>query len=322
MEDMERLTGKRILVTGGSGFVGSHVVESLLAIKAKVIIPVRSFEPDSYFHQKSFFSTTVLALCDLKDKNRVMDIIAKYEIEYIIHLGAQPIVSTAYVNPSETLETNIMGTVNILEAMRLTSGVKGMVLASSDKAYGKSDKPYKETDALRGDHPYEVSKSASDLIATSYMKTYNLPIIITRFGNIYGPGDLNFNRIIPGIMKSIFTKSILEIRSNGKYRREYVYVDDVVSAYMFLLNNFTKAKNQAYNISSKERYSVLDVIKICKRMFKNSLEFNILDTAVNEIPEQSLNCQKIHALGWKSSYSLEKGLKESSRWYEAYFSKA
>jgi CDP-glucose 4,6-dehydratase len=215
-----------------------------------------------------------------------------------------------------------MGTVNILEAMRLTSGVKGMVLASSDKAYGKSDKPYKETDALRGDHPYEVSKSASDLIATSYMKTYNLPIIITRFGNIYGPGDLNFNRIIPGIMKSIFTKSILEIRSNGKYRREYVYVDDVVSAYMFLLNNFTKAKNQAYNISSKERYSVLDVIKICKRMFKNSLEFNILDTAVNEIPEQSLNCQKIHALGWKSSYSLEKGLKESSRWYEAYFSKA
>lgn len=313
---MERLTGKRILVTGGAGFVGSHVVKLLVQNRVHVVVPIRSFDPSSYFSHSRLSESSVLVLCDLKDKQRVIDVVTKYEIEYIIHLAAQPIVTTAYINPSETLESNIMGTVNILEAARMSPMVKGVIVASSDKAYGKSKKPYKETDPLQGDHPYEVSKSAADLIATSYMKTYKVPIIITRFGNIYGPGDLNFNRIIPGIMKAMCSKTPLEVRSNGKYSREYIYVDDVASAYVFLLENFNRAKNEAYNISSKDRYSVIELIKMCREVIKKDFSYRILNSAVNEIPEQSLDCAKIHALGWKSTGKINKCIFETFSWYQ------
>jgi CDP-glucose 4,6-dehydratase len=319
MENMGKLTQAPILVTGGTGFVGSHLIEELAATHSRIIVPFRSLDPHSYFAQKQLDKKVVMAIGDCKDRMRMADIISKYEIETIIHLGAQPIVATAYTNPSETLETNIMGTVHVLEAARQTGHVKSIIIASSDKAYGKSTSAYKETDPLCGDHPYEVSKSAADLIAFSYMKTYGMPIIVTRFGNIYGPGDLNFNRIVPGIMQTLCTGEMLEIRSNGKYMRDYLFVKDVASAYIYLLEHFSRAKNEAYNISSDDSYSVVGLIKTCKKIFKKDIPFEIKNTAINEIPEQSLNCDKIHALGWKSRYSIEKGLEESYAWYLRHF---
>jgi len=321
MESMERLKGVRILVTGGTGFAGSHVVESLLEKHARIVISYRSIDPHCYFFQKNLSSSVILAMCDLKDEKRVRDIIAKYEIEYILHLGAQPIVETAYYNPSETIESNIMGTLHILEGARSYPKIKGIIIASSDKAYGKHDKPYKETDTLRGDHPYEVSKSAADLIAFSYVKTYGMPIAVTRFGNIYGPGDLNFNRIIPGIMQTLITGKELEIRSNGKFVREYLYVKDVASAYLFLLTHFSKASGEAFNIASGERYSVLELIKKCKEVFHEHIPYKILNSAINEIPEQRLYCKKIRNIGWKPKYSITKGLKETYEWNREYFEK-
>lgn len=319
MENMESINGKNILVTGGTGFAGSHLVKELLRLGATVIVPIRSLDPRSYFATEQLGKKTVLAICNLKDEGRVLDVVSKYEIDYIFHLAAQAIVTTAYENPSETIISNIVGTTNILEAARRLSRVKGVIVASSDKSYGKSTKPYKETDPLRGDHPYDVSKSSTDLIAQAYSKTYNLPIVVTRFGNIYGEGDLNFSRIIPGIMKSIITKSQLELRSDGSYVRDYVYVKDVVSAYIFLLKNINQTKGQVFNISSNDSYSVISLVKKISQLTKNKFKYSILNVAKNEIPYQHLDDSKIRGLGWKSVYTISRTSKSILNWYKKHY---
>ena len=201
---MSTLRGKNILVTRATGLVGSHLVERLLSMDTGRIIALsRSRDPEAYFFKNNFDDKVVMAFGDLKDKERVIDIVVKYEINYIFHIAAQPIVATAFVNPYETLATNIMGTVHILEAARMSPYIQGVVVASSDKAYGKHCTVALEDQPLRGDHPYDVSKSCTDLLALTYAKTYNLPVTISRFGNIYGPGDLNFNRIIPGTIRAV-----------------------------------------------------------------------------------------------------------------------
>ncbi len=179
------LKNKNILVTGGTGFIGGHLVRALLEENCKIIIPYQDTNPNSYFFEQKLEKKAILAFCDLKSFKRTLDLITKYEIDFIFHLAAQAIVTTAYHNPLETLETNIMGTANILEASRLYRKIEGIIVTSSDKAYGKIPRA-SEIDPLTGDHPYEVSKSAADLIATTYYKTYNLPVVITRFGNVYG----------------------------------------------------------------------------------------------------------------------------------------
>lgn len=315
---MERLKGKSVLVTGGTGLVGGHLVEALLQRKCRVVIPYRSVDPRSYLITQKLAGGTIMAIGDLKDAQRVFDIVTKYEIEYIFHLGAQPIVPTAYNNPLETIATNVMGTVHVLEAARRYQGVKGVIVASSDKAYGKSDKPYKETDPLRGDHPYEVSKSSADLIAYSFHKTYGLPIIITRFGNIYGPGDLNVSRIVPGIMKTIVTGEKLELRSDGTNVRDYIYVKDVVSAYIFLMDNMNKTSGNTYNISSTYSYSVLAMIKQAERILRKKVQYRVTNNAINEIPYQHLDCTKITALGWQPQGDLDSSIQKTYDWYVAY----
>src|SRR5680860_52464 len=208
---------KKVLVTGATGLVGGHIVEKLVTQGAVVFITRRSKDFRSYFMEKNLDQKTISAICDIKDCGRVFDVVSKYEIEYIFHLAAQPIVPTAFINPREALETNIMGTVNILEAARNCPNIKGVVLASSDKAYGKKCDKADETNPMAGNHPYDVSKSCADLIARTYASTYGLPVAVSRFGNIYGPGDLNTNRIIPGIMKAIIFDETLEIRSDGTF---------------------------------------------------------------------------------------------------------
>lgn len=315
MESMEGIKGKQILVTGGTGFVGSHLVEALIERGARVIVPYRSLDSSSYFITQNLDKKVVLASADLKDLRRVFDIVTKYEVEYIFHLAAQAIVTTAYHNPAETISTDIMGTVHVLEAARRYSGIQGIIVASSDKAYGKNAKICKEEDPLRGDHPYEVSKAAADLIAQAYFKTYHLPIVVTRFGNIYGPGDLNFNRIIPGIMKTLLTGEILGLRSDGTYVRDYVYVKDVVAGYLFLWEKIESIKGEAFNLSSQDSLSVIQLIKKAQKVFSRKIPYKIDNNAVNEIPYQHLDWKKIEKLGWLPSYNLEIGMKQTRDWY-------
>jgi CDP-glucose 4,6-dehydratase len=317
MENMEKLIGKNILVTGGTGFVGSHLVQGLLARHATVFVPFRSIDPRSYFKTERLENKVVLLSYDMKDKERIFDIVSKYEIDYIFHLAAQAIVPTAFENPLETLESNVMGTAYVVEAARRFPHVKGVMIASSDKSYGKSKKAYAETDQLKGDHPYEVSKSAADLIAQAYAKTYHVPIVVTRFGNIYGEGDINFSRIIPGIMKAVINKETLNIRSDGTYVRDYVYVKDVVAGYLFLLERMDTVKGEAFNLSSENSYSVVDLIKVTEKILRKKVPYCIENSASNEIPYQHLNTEKIQNLGWKSSHTLKTTLPRIFRWYSS-----
>ena len=212
-----------------------------------------------------------------------------------------------------------MGTVSILESCRLYGKVKGIVVSSSDKAYGKIPKA-RETDPLVGNHPYESSKSAADLIAQTYFVTYKLPVVVTRFGNTYGEGDLNFSRIIPGIMEAVVKNKILKIRSDGKYVRDYVYVGDITSALITILKSINKTKGEAFNVSSLENLSVVDLVKKVGEILKVRIRYKILNEAVNEIPTQSINFNKIvKHLDWKPQNNLTSTIPVIFKWYQNYF---
>jgi len=311
------LKGKNVLVTGAMGLVGGHLTEKLIDLGTSVHITYRSNNPKSYFTKKKLNEKVISATCDIKHFERVFDIVSKYEIEYIFHVAAQPIVDTAYINPRETLESNIMGTVNILEAARLSPKVKGVVVASSDKAYGKKCDNATETEPMAGDHPYDVSKSCTDLIARMYAKTYDLPVAVSRFGNIYGPGDMNFNRIVPGVMKAILRNETLEIRSDGQFIRDYVYVKDVADGYVVLMENMNKAKGEAFNFSTGYNFSVIELIKKIEKILNKKCKYKILNAQKNEIPFQSLSFEKAEkVLGWKSQYTFEEGIVETFNWYK------
>lgn len=318
MEIMEiNLKNKNVLVTGGTGFVGSHLVKELVKIGANVVTTFEYIDPKSYFVTEKLDKNCIMAKVDVANFDDVFDLVTKFDIEYIFHLAAQALVEVAYYNPRKTLESNIMGTVNVLESARLYPKIKAVVVASSDKAYGKlSSEKYVETDALRGDHPYDVSKSATDLISLSYYKTYNTPVTVSRFGNIYGEGDLNFSRIIPILMKVINQKTELELRSDGKAIRDYLYVKDVVDGYLKLAINIEKTAGQAFNFGSSSTLSVLDIIKTIEKSLKKKVKFKILNNTKNEIPYQSLDDSKVKKmLKWKPKTELNKIIPKIFKWY-------
>lgn len=312
MESVERMN---IIITGGCGFIGSNLVDTLVKTPNKIIVVDKKIAPKSIFWQHSLQKKVDFAQIDIRDSKKVFEIFKKYKPSYVIHLAAQTIVTTAFDNPMETFETNILGSINIFEACRLIGNVKKIVFASSDKAYGKTKKTYTEDSPLAGDHPYDVSKSSADLIAQTYCRTYNLPVIIARFGNVYGEGDLHFDRIIPGICKAVVNKSILEIRSNGQYIRDYVYVKDVVAGYIFLLTYKGNLDGEAYNFSSMDTFSVLELIKKAETILKKKISYKILNLARNEIPYQHLDDSKVRRLGWQSKYTVENTLKNILQWY-------
>lgn len=317
---MIRLKQQNLLVTGGSGLVGSHLIEALLPLKPHIIVPVRSYDPRSYFATRKLDQRVIQTHADLKDYSRVNEIFIKYRINYVIHLAAQPLVDTAFFNPLDTLQTNIMGTAHVLEAARHSPFIKGLVIASSDKAYGKLNRPYKETDILKGDHPYEVSKSSADLITQMYHRTYTLPVVITRFGNIYGPGDLNFDRLIPDICRSILTHQILKIRSDGSFRRDYLFVKDVVSGYLNILKYFHQVTGETFNFGSADNLSVIEVIKLAESLLNKKVRYQIINTQKNEIPYQSLRYTKAtKLLKWRPRFHLSEGLRLTYDWYRQYF---
>jgi len=315
---MNNLKDKNILVTGGTGFVGSHLVEELVKQKANVITTYQTLSPRLYFIRQGLDKKVTMVNVDICDFDKVFDVITKFQIDFIFHLAAQALVDVAYNNPKKTFESNILGTVNVLEATRLFSKIKGVIVASSDKAYGKlSSGKYKETDPLRGDHPYESSKSAADLIANTYFKTYHLPVVITRFGNIYGEGDLNFSRIIPGVIKAIIKNEELIVRSDGKYVRDYLYVKDVVDGYLLLAKNIEKVKGEAFNLGSTETLSVIELIKTIEKTLHKKIDYKIMNTAKNEISHQSLDYSKINkGLKWKPKRNLVKSIKNTYKWYK------
>ncbi|OGZ62673.1 MAG: hypothetical protein A3H51_02665, partial [Candidatus Spechtbacteria bacterium RIFCSPLOWO2_02_FULL_38_8] len=257
--------------------------------------------------------------CDLTDFNKTFKLIKNNNIDFIFHLAAQSIVENAIKNPRDTFNSNIMGTVNVLEAARRWGKVSGIIVTSSDKAYGKIRRAT-EKNAIGGDHPYETSKASADLAAHTYFKTFGLPVIVTRFGNVYGEGDLNFNRIIPGIMKAIIKKKILAIRSDGKFVRDYVYVGNVVNACILLSTNIRKLSGEAFNISSLENLSVLELVDRIGKILNVSIKYQVYNRAVNEIPTQSIDFAKIRkTLGWKPKSSLKTTIPVVYDWYKSYF---
>lgn len=306
---MKDLKEKKILVTGGAGFIGGHLVSELIKLNVNVSVIDIVVDSRSFFASQNLSLHTSLDILDIRDKERVFEYFDKSSFDYVFHLAAEPIVEEAFKNPYSAFETNIMGTVNIMEGVRRNKKIKGIIVASSDKAYGKTKKAYTEKDPLRGDHPYDVSKSCMDLICQSYFATYNLPILITRFGNVYGEGDLHFDRIVPGICKAVIKNEVLDIRSDGTYIRDYLYVKDVVNGYMTLLNNIDTIHGEAYNFSSKDNLSVIKVIHKAEKLLNKKIKYKILNIAQNEIPYQHLNDSKIRMLGWKPRYDLDSTLK-------------
>ncbi len=315
MAGLVKVNGRNILVTGGTGFVGSHLVEALVGGGARVIVPYRSTDPRSYFITQRLDKKVTLVTGDATDARRITDIVTKYEINDIFHLAASAIVETAYYNPIETIQTNVMGAANVLNAAWMSGTVERIIMSSSDKAYGKTSGEYTEDSPLNPDHPYEASKAAADMVTRAYAKTYGAPAVTVRFGNIYGPGDLNMSRIIPGIMRAMATGEPLHLRSDGTFIRDYVYVDDVVSAYLFLLSHAKEILGEVFNVASDTSSTVVHLITQAERVFNIKIPYVIDNTQKNEIPSQHLRWDKIKTLGWKPVFTLENGLKLTYEWY-------
>ena len=319
--------GRRVLVTGATGLVGSWLVKRLLTLEADVHGLVLDADPDSELIRSGDISRITVTNGDLRIPMDVSRAVKNSNCEVIFHLGAQTIVGTALNDPMWTFESNIAGTWNLLEAVRQSGNqVKSVVVASSDKAYGTSDVlPYLEGFSLHGEGPYDVSKSCTDLIAQSYGKTYKLPVTVARCGNIYGGGDLNWSRIIPGTIRSLIQGAQPEIRSDGSFIRDYVYVMDIVDAYIHLAVETEKGKinGEAFNFSRDEPLSVIDLYKqICHAFNDSYVEPKILNSAKNEIKDQHLDSSKAKkVLGWKSNFTLTDGLTETINWYKTNLTK-
>lgn len=314
MENMEKL--KNVLVTGGAGFIGSHLVGNLIESghKVAVVDDFSSGKKSNLDPRAKFYKTDV-------ESARIRRIFEIEKPQVVFHLAAQPIVETAYKNPKATIETNVMGTVNILEACRQTKGLELAVVCSSDKAYGKSKVlPYTENSALKGDHPYDVSKTAADLIAQTYFKTYGLPVAVTRFSNVFGPADLNFSRLIPGVMKAVIKREEFLVRSDGKMIREYSYADDIAKGCLKLMASAGRAAGEAFNFGSKNIFSVIETIRKIETILGLKIDYRVLDIAKNEIPAQYLDWSKAKKiLGWQPETGFDDGIKRSFGWYESFF---
>jgi len=308
---MKFLKSKKILITGGAGFIGSHIVNQLIqkGHHVAVIDNLSSGKKESIHPKATFYNK------DIRDKN-ISKIFEKENPKAVFHLAAYPLVGQAYKNPFKAIETNVMGTVNILDICRKRGNLETIVVVSSDKAYGKSKKlPYQEHFPLKGDHPYDVSKSAADLIAQTYFHTYNMPITITRFSNVYGPGDPNFSRIVPGAIDAVINNKELLIRSDGKMVRGYTYVKDIADGCIKLMENKEKVAGEAFNFACENIFSVMDVVKKIEKILGTKINYKILNIANNEIPKQYLDWAKAKkTLNWQPMTTFEDGIKETFDW--------
>ena len=317
------MNNKNILVTGGLGILGSALVKKLNQKKSyNIFILDRS---------KNIKKIKVLELGNLKkvkiikgnfnDYKTVFKVIKNKNISTIFHLGAITQVIDAYKSPMETFNSNIIGTINILESIRNLKKKINLIFSSSDKAYGSLvGNSYLENHQLKGNFPYDVSKSASDLIVQSYVKTYNLKAGIIRSGNIYGPGDLNMDRLVPHVIISSILKKRSVLRSNGKLIRDYIYVDDVANAYFMLMKKMINSKERLriYNVGSKENLTVKNFVKLITIMINKKEIYPIIkNNSKIEIYKQKLNYIKIKRdLKWAPKSNFKKSLKNTIEWYK------
>ncbi|HSK65261.1 MAG TPA: NAD-dependent epimerase/dehydratase family protein [Pyrinomonadaceae bacterium] len=311
------------LVTGATGLLGGWLVRRLLDAGADVVCLVRDWAPQSEFVRARLIDRVKVVNGDVRSQSLLERVLGEYEIDTTIHLAAQTIVGIANRNPVSTFKTNIGGTWALLEACRRSPTVKQIVVASSDKAYGEHKQlPYNEDAPLMGRHPYDVSKSCADLIAQSYAATYNLPVAVTRCGNFYGGGDLNWNRIVPGTIRSILRGQRPVIRSDGKFVRDYFYVEDGAAANMALAERMAVDKNligHAFNFSNESQVTVSKLVDRILRLMNSELEPEVRNEAVNEIREQYLSATRAReVLGWKPLFTLDDGLERTINWYREF----
>jgi len=324
MVDKNFWLDRPVLVTGGTGLLGSWLVSRLANVGADITCLVRDWVPQSELVKSGLFSEVKVVRGDIRDIQVIDRILSEYEIDTVFHLAAQTIVTIANRNPLHTLESNIAGTWNLLEACRRNTKVKQIIVASSDKAYGdQKDLPYDENTPLQGQHPYDVSKSCADLISHMYAKSFEIPVCVTRCGNFYGGGDLNWNRIIPGTVRSVLRGQAPIIRSDGKFIRDYFYVEDGANAYMVLAEQMAEKpelNGEAFNFSNELQVSVLDLVEKILKLMKSDLQPIILNEASNEIRHQYLSAAKARKkLNWKPLFTLDEGLGKTIEWYQEFF---
>ena len=313
-----------VFVTGATGLVGGWVVKRLLEARASVVCLMRDWVPASLAAREAMLERVSVVHGELQDYETMERALNEYEIDTVIHLGAQALVPVANRNPMSTFESNIRGTWTLLEACRRAPTVKQIVIASSDKAYGAQEElPYTEETELTPTFPYDVSKACGDLIAQSYAISFGLPVAITRCGNFYGGGDLNWSRIVPGTIRSILRGTRPVIRSDGQFVRDYFYVEDGAAAYMLLAEKLAGDKGlagQAFNFSNEERVTVLELVNRIIALMGSSLEPDIRNEAFAEIREQTLSSARAReVLGWRPLFSIDDGLRATIDWYRRHF---
>ena len=317
------IKNKLFLVTGCYGFVAQHLIHNLLLNNNRVIgiynkkYQLKIFNNKNYINKKKLIVKKV----DIRDKKALTNLFKKYKFDYCYHLAAISQVLTSNQSPEETYEINVFGTINLLESAKLYRPKIKFIFSSSDKAYGSSKKlPYKEDFPLNGLNPYDASKACADIISRSYAKAFNLQVCVTRFVNIYGPGDVNWDRIIPGTIKSLINNKKPILRSNGRFLRDYLFIDDVVNGYIMLgkaMQN-KKVKGIAINFGSGKPITVLNLVKKMLKINNNNSKFYIIKNKVkNEIKDQYSGYQLAkETMNWKPKISLEEGLIKTFSWYK------
>lgn len=312
---------RSVLITGAAGLVGSWLTRRLMEAGADVVCLIRDSVPQSELVRSGTLGQVKVVRGDIRDRDLLERALGEYEVKTVFHLAAQTIVGIANRNPISTFESNIAGTWNVLEACRRSPLVKAVVIASSDKAYGDQETlPYSENTPLEGRHPYDVSKSCADLIAQAYAKTYGLPVAITRCGNFYGGGDLNWNRIVPGTIRSVLRGERPVIRSDGQFVRDYFYVEDGAAAYMLLAERLmgedAKVRGQGYNFSNEIQVTVTELVTLILDKMNSTLTPDIRNEASNEIRHQYLSAERARTqLSWHPLFTLDEGLTKTITWY-------
>lgn len=324
-EPTQQFTGRSVLVTGATGMVGSALVHELLAGGASVVALVLDADPQTQLYRSGDINAIAVVSGALEDLGTLERAIRVHRVDTVFHLGAQTLVGVAHHAPLTTFEANVRGTYNLLEACRRHADIVGrVVIASSDKAYGEQALPYVEEAPLLGRHPYEVSKSCADMLAQCYHHTYGLPVGIARCGNIYGPGDCNWSRIVPGTIRDLLQGRRPVIRSDGASMRDYLFVKDAVSAYLSLAAGIGRpdVSGQAFNFGDDAPATVLELVaQLQRRMACEHLTPDVRDEAQGEIMHQSVSSAKARrVLGWKPAYSREQGLDETIAWYRTFLS--
>jgi CDP-glucose 4,6-dehydratase len=321
-DKMDFWKDKNVLVTGADGFIGSWLAKRLIDEKANVITIIRDLKKDANFKILGIKDQMTLVSGDIVEYEKVQRAINQFSTDTCFHLAAQAIVPFANHSPLSTFESNIKGTWNILEACRNSKNIERIVVASSDKAYGSQQKlPYIEDAPLLGLYPYDASKACADILSRMYYNTYGIPVAVTRNANTYGGGDMNFSRLIPDAIRCALKREKFVIRSDGTYKRDYMYVKDAVSGYLTLAENLKRkdTRGEAFNFGTGQPVSVLELFENISKLTGNRIKPKILNEAKNEIKDQYLSTEKVKRMfNWKPQYSLEQGLKETIEWYRNY----